>query len=88
MGNEGRAEVTRLRRDRDESESQATAAESNPAQEATITVDDANHTARALVVASINNQKVYQAAAAKPVAPLPLIVGNSNNPSLRRPDRG
>ena len=42
----------------------------------------------ALVVAATNNQKVDQEASAKPVAPLPPVVSNANNPTLRWPVHG
>ena len=55
---------------------------------AEIAIDDADRMARALVITAIIHPKVYQADAVKPVAPLPTVVGNSDNPALRRPACG
>ena len=88
MGNEGNPKVTCLGRARYENINQSPAAEPAPAKAATITVDDANHTARAIVVTAINHHKMDWAAEFKPVAPLPPVYGNTNNPDLRRPARG
>ena len=80
--------MTCLRRSRKKTRSQAPAAEPAPAQAATITADDSNRMACSLVVATINNQKLDQADAVEPVAPLSSIVGNVNNLALRCPDNG
>ena len=77
--------VTRLRRAQDENINQAPAAEPAPVQAATISIADANRMVCAPVVATDNHQKVDQEASAKPVAPLPHAVGNSNKTALRRP---
>ena len=59
-----------------------------PAQVAEIAIDDAYRMARALVITAIIHPKVDRADAVKPVAPLPTVVGNSDNPALRRPACG
>ena len=88
MGNKGRTEVTHLRKALDKNWSQAPAAEPVPTQATVISVDDANHMACSLVVATINHQKVDQETATKPVAPLPPVVGNANNSDLCCSARG
>ena len=87
MVNEGRAEMTCLRRARDKNQNQSPALEPASAQAAVINVYGENHIARYIVVATMNNHKLDQAAAAKPLALLPPVFGNVNNPSLHRPDR-
>ena len=87
MENEGRSEVTCFRSTREENRSQAPATELDPVQAVTINIDKINHITRDIVVTAINNQKVDQAAATKKVAPLPPVIGNTNNPALHHPSR-
>ena len=77
-----------LHRAQDKNRNQSPATEPAPAQASAINVDDDSRMALALVIAAINNQKVDQASAAEPVAPIKTVVVNANNPALHQPARG